>query len=222
MLTEKDGGSGFRPGDLAPALIKNSFTKSPEGWCSYDYHASVVSGGVNVFILATWAKGGGVKNGNFIWTSHTRWSAATPEKPLSILPLLFYRSWINSDPADLRECEISFFLRGDELRLNGANCYFWVHAGDTRWHCIAYPLKISMGGWASEPERLVLRDDETLWNRSWALDPRSALPLTQALRNVLSYGFSFTGFSGEVSGRLALAEFAVFPPRTAASSEKEV
>ena len=33
--------------------MKNSFTKGPEGWCSYDYHASVVADR-NVFILTTW------------------------------------------------------------------------------------------------------------------------------------------------------------------------
>ena len=40
-------------------MVKNGFDKGPEGWCSYDYHASVVSGS-NVFILTPWEKGGGV------------------------------------------------------------------------------------------------------------------------------------------------------------------
>ena len=61
--------------------IKNNFDKGPEGWCSYDYHASMVADGSNIFILATWAAHGGVDNGSFIWTDHRRWSADTPERP---------------------------------------------------------------------------------------------------------------------------------------------
>ena len=43
-------------------MIVNRFSKGPEGWCSYDYHASIVSGGRNVFVLATWEGSGGVDN----------------------------------------------------------------------------------------------------------------------------------------------------------------
>ena len=39
-------------------MIKNDFDKGPEGWCSYDYHASMVADGSNIFILATWAAQG--------------------------------------------------------------------------------------------------------------------------------------------------------------------
>src|SRR3954470_6339058 len=113
-------------------MIKNSFIKGPESWCAYDYHASMVADGQNIFILATWAKTGGVNNGNYIWVDHRRWSADTPEKPLSILPLLTYRNWIDSDPVDLRECEVAVYLRGDNLRLDGAKCYFWVNSPGTR------------------------------------------------------------------------------------------
>jgi hypothetical protein len=190
-------------------MIHNRFTRGPEGWCSYDYHASIVSGGANIFILTTWSKDGGVNNGSYVWTDHTRWSADTPEKPLSILPLLFYRSWIDADPVDLRGCEVSVYLRGDNLRLDGATCYFWVNSPGTRWHYIAQPLTISEGAWAATPERFVLHDDESRWRRSWAANPVTALSLTQMLRNALSYGFSFVGFSSEVSGRLSLAEFSI-------------
>ena len=34
-------------------MIKNDFSKGPQGWCSYEYHASIVTG-QNVFILTTW------------------------------------------------------------------------------------------------------------------------------------------------------------------------
>ena len=41
-------------------MVKNCFDKGPESWCSYDYHASIVAGGSNVFMLAIWEKEGGV------------------------------------------------------------------------------------------------------------------------------------------------------------------
>lgn len=190
-------------------MIKNRFSKGPEGWCSYDYHASIVADGVNIFVLTTWMKEGGVNNGGYIWTDHRRWSADTPEKPLSILPLLYYRGWSDADPVDLRGCEVSFYLRGDGLRLDGAQCYFWVNAPGTRWHYTAQPLTISEGAWAAEPQRIVLHDDEQHWHRSWAASPATALSLSAMLANAHSYGFSFVGFTSEVSGRLSLAEFTI-------------
>ena len=87
----------------------------------------MIAGGQNIFILTTWEKDGGVGNSGYVWSDHTRWSADTPEIPLSILPLLFYRSWLNEDPIDLRNAEVSVYLRGDNLRLDGAECFFWVH-----------------------------------------------------------------------------------------------
>ena len=122
-------------------MIENNFDKGPEGWCSYDYHASMAADGTNIFILATWAKQGGVDNGAHIWTDHRRWSADTPERPLSILPLLFYRSWVNADPLDMRQSAVSFHLRAEQLCLDGALCFFWVHAASTRWRCAAPPLR---------------------------------------------------------------------------------
>lgn len=189
-------------------VVSNEFAKGPEGWCSYDYHASVVSN-KNIFILATWAKECGVRNGNCIWVDHTRWSADTPEKPLSILPLLFYRSWVDADPIDLRGREVSVHLRGDDLQQYGASCFFWVVSGKTRWHYTARPLKISKNRWAPAPQRFVLRDDETLWHRSWADTHSQALSLTELLGNAQSYGFSFTGFTSEVHGRLSMAKFRI-------------
>ena len=34
--------------------IHHHFERGPECWCSYDYHASMVAGGTNIFVLATW------------------------------------------------------------------------------------------------------------------------------------------------------------------------
>ncbi|MBX3011041.1 MAG: hypothetical protein KF832_06015 [Caldilineaceae bacterium] len=193
-------------------MIKNRFRKGPEGWCSYDYHASIVADGVNYFVLTTWSREGGVNNGSYIWTDHRRWSADTPEKPLSILPLLFYRSWVDADPVDLRGCEVSFYLRGDGLRLDGALCYFWVVGPGTRWHYTAQPLTITEGAWSAAPQQIVLQDDEAYWHRSWAANPATAPSLSATLGNTVSYGFSFVGFSSEVSGRFSLAEFAIGRP----------
>ena len=189
-------------------MIRNRFDRGPQSWCSYDYHASMVNGGTNVFVLATWVRQGGVDNSGYIWTDNTRWSADTPERPLSILPLLFYQNWIDGDPVDLRNTELSVFLRGDGLNLDGAQCFFWVHANHTRWHCTGQPLNISNGDWFGEPERVPLSGDETLWHLSWSGAGEPAT-LDGALGRAESYGFSFVGFTAEVTGRLCMDEFAI-------------
>jgi hypothetical protein len=193
-------------------MVKNSFARGPEGWCSYDYHASIVAGGTNIFILATWAPSGGVGDSGYVWTDHRRWSADTPEKPLSILPFLFYRNWVGADPIDLRGTQVSVYLRGDGLRLDGARCCFWAHAENTRWHCTGQPLAIADSRWADAPDRLTLEADERAWHCSWSLDPRRPAPLARVLGQAQSYGFSFTGFSSEVSGRLSMDEFGICRP----------
>jgi hypothetical protein len=190
-------------------MIRNTFAKGPEGWCSYDYHASMVAGGVNVFVLGTWVASGGVGDSGYVWTDHRRWSADTPERPLSILPLLFYRNWVGEANVDLRGAEMAAYLRGDDLRLDGARCLFWVHGHGTRWHCASQPLTVTDGCWAAAPNRVSLRNDESLWHRSWTIDPREPVSLDQVLGDVQSYGFSFVGFSSEVSGRLSLDEFEI-------------
>lgn len=191
--------------------LRNAFVKGPEGWCSYDYHASMVSGGRNIFILTTWEGNGGPEDASYVWTDHTRWSADTPETPLSILPLLFYRSWVNEDPIDLRNAEVSVCLRGDNLRMDGAKCLFWVHGAGGRWHLNSQPLAIADGQWRSKPVRFTLPDDESLWHHSW---PRNhwSKPLPQILGAAHSYGFSFTGFSAEVTGRLSMSRFEITLP----------
>lgn len=190
-------------------MVKNRFAQGPEGWCSYDYHASMVAGGTNIFILSTWAATGGVGDSGYVWTDHRRWSADTPEKPLSILPFLFYRNWVDQGPIDLRGAGMSVYLRGDGLRLDGARCFFWVHGHGTRWHCTSQPLAIADGCWAAEPCRVQLDNDESRWHRSWSIEPRHPVPLDRVLGEAQSYGFSFVGFSSEVSGRLAMDEFEI-------------
>jgi hypothetical protein len=190
-------------------IVRNTFSKGPEGWCSYDYHASMVSGGRNIFILATWERDGGVGQSGYVWVDHRRWSADTPEKPLSILPFIFYRNWVNEDPVDLRGATVSVYLRGDDLRLDGAQCLFWVHGAGGRWHLNSRPLAISEGQWAPEPLRFALTNDEALWHHSWPRNPRTSRPLADILQAAHSYGFSFVGFSSEVTGRLSMAQFTI-------------
>ena len=114
-------------------MIRNSFCVGPEGWHSYDYHGEIVTG-AGIFVLTTWQKEGGVNGGGCIWADQSRWSTDVPERPISILALIHYRNWVGLDPIDLRGCEASVYLRGDNLRLYGAECYFWVHAPGVRWH----------------------------------------------------------------------------------------
>ncbi|MBI3943494.1 MAG: hypothetical protein HY326_10820 [Chloroflexi bacterium] len=198
-------------------MIRNSFDKGPESWCSYDYHACILSGGQNIFILTTWLSQGGVNNSGYIWTDHTRWSTDVPERPVSILAMLLYRNWINADPIDLRGAEVSVYLRGDNLRLHGGQCYFWVHGskGGGRWHYTSQPLTISDGRWADEPLRFRLRNETALWHNSWSGLPPNPRPLETVLANVGSYGFSFVGFALEPDGKFSMDEFEIKPATSA-------
>ena len=190
-------------------MIRNSFDKGPEGWCSYDYHESIVDDGVNVFVLTVWARAGGVNDSGYVWTNHRRWSADVPERPESILAFIFYRYWVDADPADLRDAQVSVYLRGDSLQRHGAACYFWVYALGTRWHLTSQPLDIPERRWADAPNCFTLRNDESLWHQSWSANPANPTPLDRVLGQAESYGFSFVGFSREVSGRLAMDEFEI-------------
>jgi hypothetical protein len=188
-------------------IVRNRFEKGPEGWCSYEYHWSIVAKGRNIFILTTWEPKGGVNDSGYIWCDETRWSADTPESPVSLLPFITYVNWSDRDPLDLREAEVSVYLRGDGLQLFGARCYFWVVAPFCRWHLASRPLTISEGAWAAEPNRFSLRNDESLWHRSWSLDPARPPALDSVLGHAVSYGFSLVGFGQEPRGKFSMDEF---------------
>ena len=187
--------------------VINTFAGGPEGWCSYEYHASVVAG-QNYFVLTTWEERGGVDDGGFVWADQTRWSTDAPEKPVSILPLILYRNWVGEPPIDLRGAELSVQLRGDGLDVGGAECYFWAHTAGTRWHCNGQPVPIADGQWG-EPARVPLQSDESMWYRSWTRFPEKAASLDTVLGGTTSYGFSFVGLSREVTGKLSLGSFAI-------------
>lgn len=185
--------------------MKNLFEKGPEGWCSYDYHASVISGWRETFILSTWRPGQGPHGSNCVTVDHQQWSADTPEQPISILPLILYRNWMNLDPIDLRGATLSVYLRGDDLNTRGAACYFWVNTTLNRWHLISHPLQIGEGCWTAKPNRVGLVNDESQWHNSWAGLPPKLQSLDDALAATTSYGFAFVGFLAEVTGQLSMS-----------------
>ena len=167
----------------------NTFDAGRESWQIYDYTGG--SGNQNVFYLTSWEERGGVGDSGYVWADDSRWRIDTPEDPHSILPLILYHRWIAEDleegasttprptgfreeeALDLRGARVSVHLRGGDLDLKGAQCYFWVHSRGTRWHYTGRPLKIHHGEWGP-PEHLVLVNDESLWHRSWA--PSGSLP----------------------------------------------
>ena len=193
-------------------MVQNDFDKGPEGWSSYDYHWSIVAKGANIFVLTTWQRTGGVDGGPYVWADESRWSADTPESPVSILPMLNYRGWSGEGPVDLREAKVSAYLRGDGLQLNGSRCYFWVNKPGVRWHMSGSPLTISEGEWASEPNTITLHNDEAQWYRSWSNDPAGPPSLDDVLSNATSYGFSFVGFGQEPRGKFSLGGFEITLP----------
>jgi len=133
--------------------VRNSFAKGPEGWCSYDYHAAILSGWRETFILSTWRPRHGPKQANCVTVDHHQWSADTPEQPVSIQALIHYRNWTDLEPLDLRGADLSVYLRGDELKTDGAACYFWVNTTMNRWHLTSQPLRIGTGSTATDCNR---------------------------------------------------------------------
>ena len=193
--------------------VLNTFEKGPEGWCSYDYHASIIAA-ANYFVLTTWDEHGGVDDSGCVWADHTRWSTDAPERPISVLPLILYRNWVGEPSIDLRGSELSVQLRGDNLKLSGAQCYFWAHTSGTRWHCVGRPVAIADGSWG-EPTSFALESDESLWNKSWVRDPKIEASLETVLSSVTSYGFSFVGFTHEPTGKLSMGRFEIRSPQGA-------
>ena len=180
-----------------------------EAWNIYHYN-----GGIEFeergpdYYPVSWESSGGVRNSGYIWADDSRWRIDTPEEPDSILAFIYYRKWVGGPKLDLRNAEISVFLRGDGLDLKGAKCYFWVNVPHNRWHYTGHPLQVSMETWGTE-QTFVLKNDESLWTRTYALtEPAS---LDRLLREAHSYGFSFIGFpdSDEVTGKFSMDLFRI-------------
>ena len=180
-------------------------------WKSYEY---IGAGPGDIFHPAHYAEEGGPAGQAFVWADDTMWSIDTPEDPHSILVLLHYQLWDNQDGfLDLRDGTIEFSLRGDDLALHGARCFFWVSSltnQTTRWHYIGQPLSIANRCW-EDPVEIKLVNHPDLWHRSFASDPKNPCSLDETLGSVFSYGFSFVGFSRTVTGRFSMGAFAYTP-----------
>ncbi|MDE2929040.1 MAG: hypothetical protein OXT71_21850 [Acidobacteriota bacterium] len=191
-----------RPG--ARLILYSGFDSlgKSEGWHSYDYDGGIESG-PDLFHPVSWEPRGGAFGSGYIWTDDSRWRIDTPEQPNSILALIFYRRWVGGPKLDLRGARISVNLRGDDLDLKGAQCYFWAHIRNNRWHFTDQPIPISQGSWGRR-HTFVLENDETKWTRTWAWTGPASLD--RVLRECVSYGFSFIGFpeGEEVTGRLSM------------------
>ena len=185
-------------------MVENTFDKDDGKWCSYFY-----GGGIDkdCFVPVVREKTGGVNNSGYIWADDTMWNIDEPDD--SILAFVFYRSWTGNGSINLMDRKVSLYLRGDNLKLYGAECYFWVFTPYTRWHYIHEPLRIQNFRWDSTPDYIHLTNDESLWYNSWCEEGYRRKTIEFALRMVTSYGISFRGYSQEVKGMLSMDEFKI-------------
>ena len=189
-------------------ILRSSFDVGQEGWCSYDYQTSVRAGR-NIFILTDWQASGGVNDSGYIWSDQHVSSPDTPEDPISVFPFVIRRNWVGEGPIDLRNAEVSVYLRGYDLQAFGSRCVFWIESGFTSWHLESHPLEISDGEWASEPHVFTLKDDESLWHRTWSRDPNYVRSLPDALAVCRSYAIQLVDFKATPKGRLAMDELEI-------------
>jgi len=182
------------------------YDMTPE-WCSYVYLGT----DSHRFSRCAYAGTGGFSDKAYITADDSQWTIDTPESPESILALIIPGTMtIKLPPLDLRNTKISFALRGDNLQLHGAKCYFWVVTflpKTTRWHYLSQPLNIPEGEW-SELQMLNLIPEQKLWHCSFSLSER-AIPLADTLTTCMSFDFSFIGFTQKVTGKLSLSEFTI-------------
>ena len=188
--------------------MKHTFDRGPEGFCSYEYHAGKRARR-NMFILVIWEKSGGVNDSAYIWSDEHGWSADTPESPISVFPFDLRRNWVGKGPVDLRNAEVSVYLRGDGLDLYGSKALFWVVSGGTSWHLNSHPIEIADGRWPDQPDRFTLADDESLWHRTWSGDPSNITPLSDVLANCTSYAIQLSGFTALPTGRISMDELEI-------------
>jgi len=176
-------------------------------WYSYAYYGI----GSHQYLACHYAESDGFNGNSYITADDSLWTIDTPEEPESILALIIPSMLeLKLPPLDLCNVPISFSLRGDNLKLYGAKCYFWIVTFlpmSTRWHYVSQPLHIPEGQW-SELQTLTLIPNNELWHRSFALDEPSA-SLKDTLGLCMSFGFSFVGFSEKVTGKFSLSDFTI-------------
>ncbi len=187
-------------------IDQNVYDMTPE-WCSYTY-SGIES---HRYLRCYYTGSGGFNDRAYVTADDSQWTIDTPESPESILALIIPTTlMMKLPPLDLRNIKLSFSLRGDNLQLYGAECYFWVVTflpKTTRWHYISQPLSIPEGEW-SELQILNLTPNESLWHCSFSLQEQGTT-LTDTLNTCMSFGFSFVGFTQKVTGKLSLSEFTI-------------
>ena len=93
-------------------MIQITFDMGREGWKSYKYGEGHKPGGVR-YPRVTWESSGGVGNTGYVWSDDSRWAIDEPERPHSILALIYYWKWGGGEsPVDLRDARVSVYLRG--------------------------------------------------------------------------------------------------------------
>lgn len=195
-------------------IVDQTFDNWFERWCSYK-DVPYLS---NVWYPLSHARAGGHDGGGYIWTDHSRWNIDAPEVPNSNLWAVVYWRWLNrNDIVTSRSAYIGLngwtmtcHLKGRNLDLKGAGCYFWVTTEQGRWHKTGTPLTINNTGWTANSVLL----DGNGWSQSWS---RGGNPLgseTLNLSAVESWGFSFRDFPrGEpVEGVACLDAFRLTKP----------
>ena len=191
-------------------MIKNHFLFGNDGWRCYDYDADHRNER-NHQIPLKWSHTGGADNSGYVWADDSFWTIDLPESPVSILAFMFYQEWVGRDDMDMRDAQVSVYLRGDGLDLKGGHCRFWCGKRGSRWHLSSNPLQIAEGTWADKPLKFTAKNDESVWHRSWSGMPWRPKSLDETLGECTSYGFSFIGFSEKVTGRFSMSRFEVRP-----------
>ncbi len=69
-------------------------------------------------------------------------------------------------------------------------------------------LKVNDGRWGDK-QTFVLKNDESLWRRSWSPDASKPVSLDYLVGNTDSYGFSFAGSSSQVTGMVSAGELEI-------------
>lgn len=200
--------SGNQTGAGNGLLWHNTFDQGTEFYSAYDYGAGNRGLGKNIYYPSIWSPSGGINDGGYVTVDDSQWIIDSPETPQSILALMTYARWQgsgHSTTVNFEDSTVEFYLKGDNLDLNGAQAYFWVLDVHGCWKDYTTTLNIGDGDWAFNSIQLgsVVADN---WDQSFhAFD--GEIDFTQ----VASWGIGFIGFDpgDEPTGSLSMDEFVV-------------
>lgn len=184
--------------DPVAGVVWDEGVNGNDVWSAYDYNGGMNSEN-NVFYPVTRLPG------EFLVDS-SRWRIDTPETPDTVLAMLTYPSWADSNitTMNLGFVEAKFKLKGTNLDLKGGQVYFWVVAnalggGVGRWHKTSQPLDVGNGVWGAE--NVVDIGPAAGWQKTW----QSGTATSPYFDKVLSWGISFMGFANGVNPTGALS-----------------